>query len=335
MERLLSGAVPRSWQRRWLLAAAAMATITAVTTAWWSQRRLSVAPLTDHDIVVLADFENSTGDPVFNRTLRRGLAIALEQSAFLKTLDDEVVHADLRLMQRPSGQPVTTEIAHDICVREAAAATISGAISRLGNMYVVTPGGGLPERTDAGARAGTRARHGPCPAGAERRRLLDASELGESLASVVRTNASARPVHHVSLARRAADLCDGLLAAKPGTNFSRHPVSSGHGTRSEFAMAQFCWRPPTATPETCSVEGHQTSAFRLADRVSEFERLIISARYCTGSSGELLKAIDTFRLLIAKYPRYWGRTAKLSYLYAPSVIMEAEEGRGGSFGTTP
>src|SRR6185503_11783370 len=94
--------------------------------------------LTDKDTIVIADFTNTTGDPVFDGTLRQGLAIQLEQSPFLKIMDDEQVQRDLRLMSLPPGTRITDQIAHDICVRDAAAATIGGSIASIGKNYVVT-----------------------------------------------------------------------------------------------------------------------------------------------------------------------------------------------------
>ena len=94
--------------------------------------------LTDKDIIVLADFVNNTGDPVFDGTLRQGLAVQLEQSPFLKIMDDEQVQRVLRLMSLPPGARITNQIAHEICVREGAAATIDGTIASLGKNYVIT-----------------------------------------------------------------------------------------------------------------------------------------------------------------------------------------------------
>ena len=84
-----------------------------------------VHALTDKDTVVLADFANATGDPVFDGTLRQALAIQLEQSPFLKIMDDEQVQQNLRLMSLTPGARITNQIAHDICVRGAAAVVIS------------------------------------------------------------------------------------------------------------------------------------------------------------------------------------------------------------------
>src|SRR6185503_7109230 len=93
--------------------------------------------LTDKDTIVIADVTNTTGDPVFDGTLRQGLAIQLEQSPFLKIMDDEQLRQNLRLMSLPPGARITNQIAHDICVRDAAAATIDGSIASLGKNYVI------------------------------------------------------------------------------------------------------------------------------------------------------------------------------------------------------
>ena len=110
--------------------------------------------LTDKDTIVLADFTNTTGDPVFDGTLRQGLAIQLEQSPFLKIMDDEQVQRVLRLMSLPPGARITNPIAHEICVREGAAATIDGTIASLGKrLRHHAPGNRLSGRRNAGPGA--------------------------------------------------------------------------------------------------------------------------------------------------------------------------------------
>jgi tetratricopeptide (TPR) repeat protein len=94
-------------------------------------------PLTDQDVLVLADFTNSSGDSVFDGTLRDALAFELEQSPFLKVLDDEVMRQDLELMRRSPRERITSEIAHDICVREAEKAMLGGSIASLGKSYAI------------------------------------------------------------------------------------------------------------------------------------------------------------------------------------------------------
>ena len=119
------------------IAALAALILTAGGVFFWL-RRAQAKPLTDKDVLVLADFVNATGDPVFDGTLRQALAIQLEQSPFLKIMADEQMRQTLRLMSLPPGARITNQIAQEICVRDAAAATIDGSIASLGRSYVVT-----------------------------------------------------------------------------------------------------------------------------------------------------------------------------------------------------
>jgi hypothetical protein len=123
--------------RRWKVVVPTAAAMMVLAAGGYSYFHHS-PKLTDKDTIVLADSVNTTGDPMFNSTLRQGLAIQLEQSPFLKIMDDEQVQRGLRLMGLQPGIPVTNQIAHEICVREGAAATIDGTISSLGKSYVMT-----------------------------------------------------------------------------------------------------------------------------------------------------------------------------------------------------
>lgn len=93
--------------------------------------------LTEKDSIVLTEFTNTTGDPVFDATLRQGLSAQLEQSPFLSLLSDERVAQTLALMAQPKDARLTRELAHEICQRTASAASIEGSISSLGSQYVV------------------------------------------------------------------------------------------------------------------------------------------------------------------------------------------------------
>jgi predicted Ser/Thr protein kinase len=94
--------------------------------------------LTDKDVLVLSDFHNTTGDAMFDGTLRAALAIELKRSPFLKILGDEQVQQDLKLMGRPADSRITPAIAHDICVREGQKAMIGGSIADLGKTFAIT-----------------------------------------------------------------------------------------------------------------------------------------------------------------------------------------------------
>ena len=104
---------------------------------WYSLYSRRTAPLTDRETVVLADFANTTGDPVFDGTLRQGLAIQLQQSTFLSLTSDTRIQQLLRLMGQPAGAKLTPAIARDICERMGGGAILEGSIARLGAQYVL------------------------------------------------------------------------------------------------------------------------------------------------------------------------------------------------------
>ena len=93
--------------------------------------------LTEKDTIVLGDFTNSTGDPVFDDTLKTALSVALNQSPFLNVLPDNKVAATLQLMARPANSALTPELARELCERAGSKAYIAGSIGNLGSQYIV------------------------------------------------------------------------------------------------------------------------------------------------------------------------------------------------------
>jgi serine/threonine protein kinase len=136
LERLSTGASPLAARRRlWpIIAESAIVAVLAVGVFFYLHR----APkLTEKDTIVLADFTNTTGDPVFDGTLRQGLAVQLEQSPFLSRVSEERIQQTLRLMGQPPDVRLTPEIARDLCQRTQSAAVIDGSIASLGSQYVL------------------------------------------------------------------------------------------------------------------------------------------------------------------------------------------------------
>src|SRR5215472_11090409 len=107
----------------------------AIGGLYWRSSRARV--LTEKDTIVLADFTNTTGDPVFDDTLKQGLRVQLEQSPFLNVLSDRKVSEELRLMGRAKDERVSPDVALDVCERTGNKAVLSGSISRLGAHYVI------------------------------------------------------------------------------------------------------------------------------------------------------------------------------------------------------
>jgi serine/threonine protein kinase len=136
LERLTRapGAIPGG-RRRWLLPAAAAIVVAAIVAGWIYRPR--AAALTDKDTIVLADFTNTTGDPVFDDTLRQGLAVQLQQSPFLSLISDDRIRRTLPLMNQPADARLTSAIAQGVCVRTASAAVLEGSIASLGSQYVL------------------------------------------------------------------------------------------------------------------------------------------------------------------------------------------------------
>jgi len=275
--------------------------------------RLKGARLTDKDTLVLADFANTTGDSVFDGTLRQGLAFQLEQSPFLKIMDDGQMQKDLRLMSLPPGQRVTDPVAHEICLRDGAAASIGGSIASLGKSYVVTLEAITCKDGTTLAREQVQAE--------DKEHVLSAvgtaatamrTKLGESLSSVEKLN---RPLEQATTG--SLEALQAFTAGKDEMGHGRFLAAVPLFERAaaldpNFAMAYHYLS--TAADNAGDIgrrDEFDRKAFALIDRVSEYERDGITAGHYE-STGELDKAIDAYRLAIANYPRDWGFHNNLS-----------------------
>ncbi|MGO9515823.1 MAG: serine/threonine-protein kinase, partial [Candidatus Korobacteraceae bacterium] len=131
---------PVSRKNRWKLAlpiGLILALLAAIILGLSHRRTSPASKLNEKDAVVLADFANSTGDPVFDNTLKQGLAVSLRQSPFLNILSDSKVAATLTMMTRPPNTQLTSDVAREVCQRAHAKAYIGGSISALGKEYVL------------------------------------------------------------------------------------------------------------------------------------------------------------------------------------------------------
>ena len=282
-------------------------------------------PLTDKDTIVLADFMNTTGDAVFDGTLRQGLAMQLEQSPFLKIMDDEQVQQDLRLMNLPPGARITKQIVHDICVREAAAATIEGSIASLGKNYVVTLQAITCQDGATLAREQVQAE--------DKEHVLNAvgtaatamrAKLGEALSSIQKLN---RPLEQATTPSLEAlqNYTAGYSEMGQGQFMAAVPsFERAIALDPNFAMAYFMLGAAFNNAGDIGRSREYTQkAFRLIERVSEFERDLIAATYYS-YDGQSDKAIDAYRFGIQNYPRFWGFHNDLSVEYID--LGQFEEG---------
>ncbi len=127
----------KSTRARWALAAAAAVSLAGLAVASWLFFSRKAHVLTDKDTIVLADFTNATGDEVFDDTLKQGLSVQLQQSPFLLLVSERRVNETLKLMGRPAGDPLTPDVAREVCLRTGSKAMLTGSIAALGSQYVV------------------------------------------------------------------------------------------------------------------------------------------------------------------------------------------------------
>jgi tetratricopeptide (TPR) repeat protein len=289
---------------RWGLIAAILALIVAGA-GWLFYSNRKVHALSEKDTIVLADFANRTGDPVFDDTVKQALTVKLEQSPFLKLLSPAKVTETLRLMGRPPDQRVTDDVARDLCQRVGSKAALGGSIANLGSQYVI----GLTATNCATGEP--LAREQVTANGKEN--VLSAldnataslrQKLGESLESVQKFDTPLEQATTPSLPALQA-LTTGIKtweregdeAAIPyfkraielDPNFAR--AYAGLGTRyANMGM------------DKQSAE-YLTKAFSLRDKVSERERLYIDSRYYGYVTGELDKTMAISERWHQEYPR--------------------------------
>jgi eukaryotic-like serine/threonine-protein kinase len=310
---------------RWGMVTCVTVLVIGLAVGDWLFFSRRVHALTDKDTIVLADFANATGDPVFDGTLRQGLAIQLEQSPFLKIMDDEEVQQNLRLMTVAPASHITNQIAHDICVREGAAATIDGSIESLGKNYVIT----LQATTCRGGATLAREQI----QASDKEHVLSAlgtsatamrAKLGESLNSIQKLD---RPLEQATTGSLEAlqNYTVGLAELSRGQFLAAVPLfERAIALDPNFAMAYHYLGVTfeNAGDVERSLE-YSRRAFGLIDRVSEYERDNIATIYYS-YRGESDKAIDANQLAIRNYPRWWGFHNLLSVEYID--LGQFEEG---------
>jgi len=313
LERELAGVSAAGSAGKRILAAAAGVLLLFAAAYFYVHR----APkLTDKDTIVLADFVNNTGDPIFDGTLRQGLAIQLEQSPFLRIMDDDHVQRVLRLMSLPLGARVTNTIAHEICIREGGAATIDGAIASLGRSYVITLEAITCQDGTTLARQQIQAEDKEHVLGAlSTAATAMRGKLGESHNSIQK------------LSRPLEEATTPSLEALQNYNAGTSELALGHSLSAvplferaiaidpNFAEAYFRLGVAyeVAGDMARSAE-YAKKAFHLIDRVSEAERAEITPYYYR-STGELDKEIDAWQLAVRNYPRNWVLHNQLGLIY--------------------
>jgi serine/threonine protein kinase/Tfp pilus assembly protein PilF len=309
--------VPVASRKLWkVLVPAAVILVAAAIAGTFYLRSRSTKPataLTDKDTIVIADFANSTGDPVFDDTLKTALGVSLNQSPFLNVLSDNKVAATLKLMTRPRDTKLTPDLARELCQRAGSNAYIAGSIASLGNQYVL-------ELKAVNCQSGDPLAEEQVTA-ASKEKVLDAlgeaasklrTELGESLATVQKldvplsesTTSSLEALKAYTLGRKAAN-DKGYAAALP---YHQRAIELDPN----FAMGYAVMGNDYASMgQSGRASEYYTKAFQLREHASEREKLAIAAVYYQNVTGELDKAAQTSQDAIESYPRNWPAYSNL------------------------
>ena len=275
--------------------------------------------LTDKDSVVLSDFANTTGEPVFDGALRQGLSSQLEQSPFLNLMSEERIAQTLALMSQSKDARLTHELAKEVCQRTGSTATIDGSISSLGNQYVI----GLKA---VNCQTGDVLAQEQATANGKEQVLKSLGEaatrirgkLGESLASVEKYDAPPDAVTTTSL-EALKTYGVGFHQMIVVNDFAAAETLFERATELDpkFAMAYArlgtCYNN---SGETRKSEEAERKAYALIDRVSEREKLYIRTHYEATVTGDLDGVSKTFEAWQQTYPRDRVPSANLTVVYS-------------------
>jgi serine/threonine protein kinase/tetratricopeptide (TPR) repeat protein len=299
--------VPVAGRKLWkiLVPAAVILVAAAIAGAFYFRSRQTTHRLTEKDTIVLADFANSTGDAVFDDTLKQALSVALNQSPFLNVLSENKVAATLQQMSRPTGTKLTPEVARELCQRAGSKAYIAGSIANLGSQYVL----GLKA---ANCQSGDPLAEEQVTAAAKEK-VLDAlgeaaaklrSKLGESLVTVQKFD--------VPLEQATTSSLDALKAYSLGEKVAREKDTAAvlpYHQRAiqldpNFAMGYLAVGGDYySLGEIGRASEYFTKAFQLREHASEQEKLAITANYYQNVTGEQDKAVQTYQEEIENYPQ--------------------------------
>ena len=272
--------------------------------------------LTDKDTIVLADFANTTGDPVFDGTLRQGLSVQLEQSPFLSIVSDQQIQRTLQMMGQKPDAKLTPEIARELCQRTASAAVLDGSIAQIGTPYLLTVKAVNCADGETLVSAEAQAN--------DKNHVLDAlgktasemrNKLGESLSTVQKFDTPLEQATTPSLEALKAYSSARREVSPLAIPLFKRAVELDPNLAVAYAWLGIWY---TSTGEPTIAANFTSKAYQLRDRASEPEKYFISAIYYKEVTGNLEKAEQTAKLWIQAYPR-----SEMPHTYLAGAIYPA------------
>jgi serine/threonine protein kinase/tetratricopeptide (TPR) repeat protein len=311
----VSGAAKRNPRNLFVAAVAVLVAALVAGGLYYRSHRANA--LTEKDTIILADFANSTGDPVFDDTLKTALSVSLNQSPFLNLLSENKVAATLKLMTRPPDTKLTPDVARELCQRTGSKAYIAGSIANLGSQHVLALKVVNCQSGDTLAQEQATA--------PSKEKVLDAlgtaasklrAEIGESLSSVHKLD--------VPLSEATTSSLEALQAYTVGekTYRERGPADALpyhlHAIELDPNFAIGYERVGVdyfGMNETGRASEYYAKAFQLREHASEREKLEITGDYYSSVTGELDKAAQTYQEEIQTYPRDYRAHLDLANVY--------------------
>jgi len=310
-------AAVKSTRFRWAAASGAAILVIGLAMGAWLFFSRKAHALTDKDTIVLADFTNTTGDTVFDGTLRQGLSVQLEQSPFLSTISDQRIQQTLQMMGRKPDVKLSSQIAREDCQRAGGAAVLDGSIAQIGTQYLLTLK--AVNCVSGESLASTEAQ------ATDKNDVLNAlgktasdirNRLGESLNTVQKfdtpleqaTTPSLEALKAFSSGRKVLV----TIGEAPAIPFYERAIELDPN----FALA-YAWLGVafTSVGEASLGASYTRKAYELRDRASEPEKYFISATYHKEVTGNIEKAEQSCKLWIQAYPR-----AEVPHVYLSGAI---------------
>jgi eukaryotic-like serine/threonine-protein kinase len=307
----------KSTRFQWAAATCATIVVAGLAVGGWLFFTRKAHALTAKDTIVLADFANTTGDQVFDGTLRQGLSVQLEQSPFLSIISDQQIQQTLQMMDQTPDAKLTPEIARELCQRTGSAAVLNGSIAQIGTEYLLTVKAVNCASGESLASTEVQA--------SDKNRVLDAlgktaseirNRLGESLSTVQKfdtpleeaTTPSLEALQAYTLGRKASAGAD-WVGAVP---FFQRAIRLDPNFAMAYARLGTVY---TNLGEYTLGAENTRKGYELRGRVSEPEKFYIESHYYQNATGDLEKARQIYQLWAETYPRDWQPYPPLHVIY--------------------